>query len=73
MRSVPWLLVLLLGAAVCCVGCGSSSSAKKTPPGPATVKALHTMPGTSVPILSVTHAAQGVAPGYVFVAQKGGG
>jgi hypothetical protein len=33
---------------------------------------LHTIAGARPPTLRVTHPAQGVAPGYVFVAQKGG-
>jgi len=64
--------VLLLAVGVACAGCGSSGTAKKTPPGPSTLEALHSISGTSVPILSVTHPAKGVARGYVFVAQKGG-
>lgn len=72
MRRVSWLLVPLVVAVVNCVGCGSSSRSATTSPGPPTVEALHSIPGTSVPILSVTHPAKGVAPGYVFVAQKGG-
>jgi hypothetical protein len=34
--------------------------------------ALHTLPGITPPHLTVTHAASGVAPGFVFVAEKGG-
>jgi hypothetical protein len=56
------LLCLLLA------GCGGSSRAATTKQ-PSTE--LHTLPGIVPPLLTVTHAAQGVAPGYVFVAQKG--
>jgi hypothetical protein len=33
---------------------------------------LHSLPGISPPHLTVTHAAVAVAPGFIFVAEKGG-
>jgi hypothetical protein len=62
-RALPGLL--LVGALV--AGCGSVHAKEATP-----VSGLHTLPGTVPPKLAVTHAAAGVAPGYVFVAEKGG-
>ena len=57
--------LLLVGALV--AGCGSIH-ANDAPPAPG----LHTLPGVVPPKLAVTHAARAVAPGYVFVAEKGG-
>jgi hypothetical protein len=50
------------------VACGSSSSANLD----ASPAALRTLPGLEPPKLLVAHPAQNVAPGLVFIAQKGG-
>ena len=62
----PLRRVALLGFAVLVSGCGS------TKPSPHTV-GLHTLPGIRPPQLTITHPADGVAPGYLFVAEKKGG
>ena len=62
-RLLPGLLLVCVLAA----GCGSAH-AKEDAPAPG----LHTLPGVVPPNLAVTHAAAEVAPGYVFVAEKGG-
>jgi hypothetical protein len=49
-------------------GCGSAHARKTADP----AQGLHTLPGVVPPKLAVTHAAVGVAPGYVFLAEKGG-
>jgi len=55
------------------VGCGvERNAAASTAAKPATTATLHTLPDLHPPILHVDQAAQGTAPGYVFVAQKGG-
>lgn len=49
-------------------GCGSAHAKKA-----ASAPGLHTLPGVVPPKLAVTHAADpSVAPGYVFIAEKGG-
>ena len=57
--SLALLFVLGLSA------CGGSSTPKVT-------GTLHTIDGLSPPTLTVTHPAAGTAPGFVFVAEKGG-
>jgi hypothetical protein len=51
--------------------CACGAEEKKQLPSNAK-SALHTLPGISPPRLTVTRAASGVAPGLVFVAEKGG-
>ena len=73
----PLLLTLTLALLALLAGCGSddakqsatttASTAANVAPGE-----LHTIAGTKPPKLEVTHPAEAVAPGYVFVAQKGG-
>lgn len=55
----------VVGAVLGAAGCGGSSAAALGP-------GLHTLPGVDPPRIAITHPAQGVAPGFVFVAQKGG-
>ena len=62
MRAASLVLIVLALAA-----CGSSHKAVKTGTG-----AHPTLPGLSPPQLTVLHGAEGTAPGYLFVAEKGG-
>ena len=48
-----------------CVGCGSHASAALAPRAPQSV-----LGDLKPPDVTITHAAQGTAPGYVFVAEK---
>ncbi|NUR76654.1 MAG: hypothetical protein HOQ28_10275, partial [Thermoleophilia bacterium] len=64
MRALPVLLAVLALTA-----CGAE--AQKPRPAVRT-GGLHTLTGISPPHLTVTHAAHGVAPGFLFVAEKGG-
>jgi hypothetical protein len=50
-------------------GCGSDAPTQGTSTGPGS---LHSLAGLTPPHLTVTHAATGAAPGFVFVAEKGG-
>jgi Arylsulfotransferase (ASST) len=62
------LAVLAVGIAVAgATGCGGRGASAA---GGAT--GLHTLPGVEPPYLQITHAAQDVTAGFVFVAQKGG-
>ena len=75
MRPSSLLLLLALGALL--AGCGSDSKEAATTTTAATAASvapgeLHTIAGAKPPQLHVTHPAEGVAPGYVFIAQKGG-
>ena len=68
MRAAP--LILLLGCALV-AGCGSNAHAKSAS-SPA-AESLHTLAGFQPPALAITHAAtRGVAPGLLFLAEKGG-
>jgi hypothetical protein len=60
---------LVLIAVLALSACGADE--KKVVP-TATKSALRTLPGLTPPHLTVTHAASGVAPGFVFIAEKGG-
>jgi hypothetical protein len=74
----PLPLTIALALAVLLAGCGSTE-AKEASTTTTTAAAaqvapgeLHTITGAKPPRLAVTHKAVAVAPGYVFVAQKGG-
>ncbi len=68
MRLLRLFPVLLLVGA-----CGASSSANVSHANvDASPQALLTLPGLEPPKLTVTHPAHNVAPGRVFIAQKGG-
>jgi hypothetical protein len=75
----PLLLTFALalaGVAGLLAGCGSSdakdSATTAATAGSVSPGELHTIAGARPPKLQVTHPAHGVAPGFVFVAQKGG-
>jgi hypothetical protein len=59
--------LLSLFAVLALSACGSDAPNRVTSGG-----SLHTLDGLTPPKLTVTHAAAGVAPGFVFVAEKGG-
>jgi hypothetical protein len=61
---------LLLLAVVALAGCGSHGTS--TSMAGAAPSGLRTLPGVEPPKLVVTHPAANVAPGYVFLAEKGG-
>lgn len=63
MRSVT----ALLGVCLAVSGCSSQDAG-----GTAPTAGLKTLPGVQPPRLTVTHAAAGTAPGFVFVAEKAG-
>jgi hypothetical protein len=58
---------LLSIAVLALSACGAEE--QKRPPG---MSGLQTLPDSSPPRLAVTHPARGVAPGFIFVAVKGG-
>jgi hypothetical protein len=60
-------VVVLSIAVLALTACGSDDSKQ-----PASVGLLHTLPDVTPPHLTVTHAAAGTAPGFVFLAEKGG-
>jgi hypothetical protein len=60
---VALLSIVVLALSACGADEGKQVAAKS---------ALHTLPGISPPHLTVTHPAGAVAPGFVFVAEKGG-
>lgn len=72
----PLHLTLLLALAAPLGGCGGSdattASTTTTTAAHVAPGELHTLAGAKPPMLAVTHPAKAVAPGYVFVAQKGG-
>jgi hypothetical protein len=63
------LLALAVLASIL-AACGGSGDEKVLASTKAT--ALHTIDAKALPRLQVTHAASGTAPGFVFLAQKGG-
>jgi Arylsulfotransferase (ASST) len=73
----PLQLTVTLALVAVLAGCGSDDSkqsATTTASAAANIAPgeLHTIAGAKPPKLVVTHPADAVAPGYVFVAQKGG-
>jgi hypothetical protein len=60
--------LLLLFAVLALSACGSDAPKHAT----TSAGSLHSLDGLTPPHLTVTHAASGVAPGFVFVAEKGG-
>lgn len=58
------LVAIVVAAVAACAAAGAA---------PKGTSSLVTMPGVNPPVLTVTHAAKNVAPGYVFVAEKKGG
>ena len=66
MRGRVLCVVVVAAAAVIAGGCSDTKR-------PARTGSLRTIPGAYPLRLTVTHAADGVAPGYVFVAEKKGG
>jgi hypothetical protein len=60
-------VALISVAAFALTACGADAPKQATSAG-----SLHSLPGITPPHLMVTHAASGVAPGFVFVAEKGG-
>jgi hypothetical protein len=61
-------VVLLSITVLALTACGSSTPTLFT----SSVGSLHSVADSTPPHLTVTHAAVGVAPGFVFVAEKGG-
>jgi hypothetical protein len=61
---------LALIAVLALAGCGNDADKKQVASEAA--GSVRSMPGISPPRLTVTHKARGVAPGFVFVAEKGG-
>jgi hypothetical protein len=61
-------VVFLSIAVVALTACGSSTPKAVT----GGTRSLHTLADSTPPRLTVTHTAVGVAPGFVFVAEKGG-
>ena len=73
----PLLLTFLLSVLGLAAGCGAGNAPHFAAQAGATARSvapgeLHTIAGARPPVLQVTHRARGVAPGLVFVAQKGG-
>jgi len=62
--------ILLLSCVFLAVGCGHGRSATAT--AASAFPALHTLPALHPPVLRVDRRARGTAPGYVFLAEKGG-
>jgi Arylsulfotransferase (ASST) len=62
-RALPLVVAVLALAAYSVEG----KSAAATKPG-----MLHTIPDVTPPRLTIVHPAQGVAPGFIFVGEKGG-
>ncbi|MDX6475015.1 MAG: hypothetical protein QOH95_526, partial [Gaiellaceae bacterium] len=60
---------VILVVVVVLTACGADQKTSVTPPRPG---GLHSLPNISPPRLTVTRPAAGVAPGFVFVAEKGG-
>jgi hypothetical protein len=60
-------VALLLVAVLALTACGSDAPKPVTSAG-----SLHSLDGLTPPHLTVTHAAADVAPGFVFIAEKGG-
>jgi Arylsulfotransferase (ASST) len=66
--------VVALSVFVCAIltACGSSKTSAPAASSSSVSGTLHTLPALHPPKLTVSHRAGAVAPGYVFVAQKGG-
>jgi hypothetical protein len=78
----PLFLTLTVALLAVLAGCGSDDAKQSATSTPTRTMAsaaanvapgeLHTIAGAKPPKLLVTHPAENVAPGYVFIAQKGG-